>query len=70
MDSAVRSAAGGALRFHEVQLPPKLAGLRAGALLFRAQIAELRIERLHLGLEIANQVGERADFRAAFPESE
>ena len=38
----------------------------ARALLFHAQVAQLRVERLHLGLEAANQVGERADFRRRF----
>ena len=59
-------AGGRALRFHEIQLAAKLARFRARALLFRAQVAQLRIERLHLGLEIANQVRERADFRRRF----
>ena len=32
----------------------------------RSQIAELGIERLHLDLQVANQVGERANFRRRF----
>ena len=65
MDSAGRSR-GSALRFHEIQFTAKLARFLAGTLLLRSQVAELRIERLHLVLEIANQIGERADFRGRF----
>jgi hypothetical protein len=54
------------LCFHELELAAKLACLFARALLRHSEVSELRVERLHLVLETANQAGERADFGRRF----